>query len=362
MSDSFLRPISVNSRFAQYEVSFSKLIDLKFPEEYIVIIDSASFVLERVKSIIESKMILIEASENEKNMQTVTKTLELIAEAGATKKTQLLAFGGGVVQDLATLTSSLYMRGIDWIYIPTTLMSAMDSCIGGKSSINLAKYKNIVGNFYPPKKVFIDSDFFSSLSKPAISSGVAEGAKICFARGNHEFREFCSYVADWRLTGDRKALNMAIFNSLSAKQWFIEVDEFDLNQRKLLNFGHTFGHALEAATSFIVPHGIAILLGMKAAIIESSNRENCADLWEFIDCELAFSGWRGSRIKLSESIFCEALARDKKNTRTTQVLILPNSAGNLEVIQRPLNTDSIYSCFHSMKESLKDSEVLLEVF
>jgi 3-dehydroquinate synthase len=156
------------------------------------------------------------------------------------------------------------MRGLTWSYLPTTMLSMADSCIGGKSSINVGKYKNLVGMIYPPEEVLIDPDFAQTLSDEQFVEGLCEAVKICFCRGNEAFNHYIACKAGPGMSG--KALEDVLGLTLEAKRWFIEIDEFDKAERLLLNFGHTFGHAIESATNFRVSHGCAVGMGMLCAI------------------------------------------------------------------------------------------------
>ena len=362
VSSSILEPLTIQSKLGSYQVSFSKLEEITFDEDAIGIVDNVSSVFDKVQGFGIKNIIELSAVEEEKNVYVGTQILEKLAELKTMKNTSVIAFGGGIVQDLATFACSLYMRGLKWTYVPTTLMSAMDSCIGGKSSINLGKFKNLVGNFYPPTQIIVDMQFTSTLSKVDISSGIGEGIKICFAKGYSEFEDFKTKVLQWRENDNIDALRTASSISLKAKKWFIEMDEFDQKERKLLNFGHSFGHALEAASNFEVPHGIGVLLGMKAAIYESSHGEKCLDLLSFIDYEIQHSAFSRNTFQVSKNVFREALSRDKKNTKTEQFLILPSKNGNLEIVNRPLNAKSLDSCLDSLCRALEESDVNCEIF
>lgn len=362
MSNSILEPLTIQSQVGSYQVTFSNIEENDFDEDAIGLVDNISSVLSKVEALGIKHIIEILAVEEKKNVYEATQILEKLAELKTTKNMSITAIGGGIVQDLATFACSLYMRGLKWTYVPTTLMSAMDSCIGGKSSINLGKFKNLIGNFYPPSQIIIDMQFAYTLSTVDISSGVAEGMKICFAKGQSEFENFRSQVLEWRKSANINALQKASWISLKAKKWFIEIDEFDQKERKLLNFGHSFGHALEAASNFEVPHGIGVLLGMKAAIYESGNQDKCGELLSFIDYEIEQSAFSQNTFQVSKLLFMDALARDKKNTKSEQVLILPNKKGHLEMTNRPLDTNSLESCLSSLRRALEESKVSCEIF
>ena len=208
--------------------------------------------------------IFIEATETNKSLDASPAVIEKIRKAGANRQTELLAVGGGIIQDLSAFIASVYMRGLKWSYMPTTVLAMVDSCIGGKSSINVGPYKNLVGTFHPPLRVLIDPALARTLPDDQMASGLIEAAKICFCRGEESFARHVSYGPSVGM--DTAALERVIVNSLQSKRWFIEIDEFDKGERLLLNFGHTFGHAIEGATHFAVSHGIAVGLGILCAI------------------------------------------------------------------------------------------------
>ena len=207
--------------------------------------------------------IFIEATEANKSLDASPAIIERIRKAGASRQTELVAVGGGIIQDLSAFIASVYMRGLKWSYMPTTVLAMVDSCIGGKSSINVGPYKNLVGTIHPPERVLIDPALARTLPDDQKASGLIEAAKICFCRGEESFARHVSFGPSIGMSTE--ALERLIVNSLSAKQWFIEKDEFDKKERLLLNFGHTFGHAIEGATHFAVSHGIAVGLGILCA-------------------------------------------------------------------------------------------------
>lgn len=222
------------------------------------------------------RVIPVQADEDRKNLGTVAEIIESMRRAGANRQSSLLAVGGGVVQDLATFAASVYMRGIEWTYCPTTLLGMVDSCVGGKSSINVGEYKNIAGNYYPPMRILIDPVFCRTLPATQRIAGLCEAAKICFASDDETFQNYLQLVAEGDLFADEPRLSRLVSLSLRAKKRFIEEDEFDHGVRLLLNFGHTFGHALEGASGFALSHGVAVGVGVLAAI-DFSRRIGFAD-------------------------------------------------------------------------------------
>jgi 3-dehydroquinate synthase len=207
--------------------------------------------------------IFVPALEANKSLDASPALIEQMRYSGANRQTHLVAVGGGIIQDLSAFIASVYMRGLQWSYIPTTILAMVDSCIGGKSSINVGPYKNLVGTIHPPAEVLIDPTLALTLSADDQSSGLIEAAKICFCHGADSFDRHLSYAPRPGMSTD--ALERVIVNSLRAKKHFIEIDEFDKGERLLLNFGHTFGHAIEGASHYAIPHGIGVGIGILCA-------------------------------------------------------------------------------------------------
>ena len=179
-----------------------------------------------------------------------------MVEFGFSRTDAIVAVGGGVVGDLAGFVASTYMRGIDFYNIPTTVLSQVDSSIGGKVAIDFEGYKNIVGSFYPPKAVVIDSETLKTLPERQISNGLAEAVKMSVTSNAELFELF--EKEDIYFNIDR-----IIEESLKIKKYVVECDEKETGIRKILNFGHTIGHAIESENSFKnLYHGECVALGM----------------------------------------------------------------------------------------------------
>ena len=278
------------------------------------------------------KVLYLEANEKKKNLRTCENVLSFLSDAGCTRHDSIGVIGGGFTQDIGTIVSSLYMRGIRWFYFPTTLMAMLDSCIGGKSSINVRKKKNLVGNFYPPKEIHIFPEFIQTLSTLDIAAGLLEGVKICYARDPYLINRFgrdVSYILEGESDLENVYRNL-ISQTLEAKKWFLEIDEFDTKERQLLNFGHTFGHALESSMSYRIPHGIAVGFGMLAAFnfAQAQQYQIVGNLEQLILDLISFSGYKVSKELLpKKTAFFDAFTSDKKHTVDKFFLILPTETG-----------------------------------
>lgn len=278
------------------------------------------------------------AHETVKSLDAAPELIERLRKQGANRRTLFVAVGGGVIQDLVAFAASIYMRGVQWHYVPTTILAMVDSCIGGKSSINVGPYKNLVGTFHPPQTVWIDPELARTLPLDQQASGIIEAAKICFCRGPQSFREYLSTQPHPGM--DSTALGALILHSLHAKKWFIEIDEFDKNERLLLNFGHTFGHAIEGASHYAISHGIAVGLGILCALEfvrqSSPDRDpygdtpNVAMLAAHLDTLIrAVPNLKEPVGLLSLNEVLERFESDKKQTQDAYTLILVEPTGEV---------------------------------
>lgn len=311
----------------------------------IVMVDDA---LESRLPISATRRIVIHASEGAKSLEHMADIVIKLRELGANRNTHVIAIGGGVVQDIATFATSIYMRGIGWTYMPTTLLSMTDSCIGGKSSINVLGYKNLIGNFYPPTSVSVDVDFAKTLAPEMIVGGLFEAGKICYARDYETFEAYLALkpAADMATEGIREIIALA----LKTKKWFIETDEFDQNERLLLNFGHTFGHAIEAGSDFGVSHGVAVGAGMMVAVAYAKKQGwlstkglQRADVLVAHVCTMLGIGKKPiatvpSQFNLARIL--EKFNNDKKHGTTAYRMICPRNDGELQIVSEA-KTDTV---------------------
>lgn len=257
-------------------------------------------------------MIVIDATENNKKYENIAWVLETLVSKRLRRDSRLVVIGGGVTQDIGCWIASTYMRGIEWTFVPTTLLAQADSCIGSKSSINFGNHKNLLGTFYPPSLVVINRNFLSTLSQHDVRSGMAEIVKLMI---------IANYSPDL-IEKNLQDLDNALHDALMIKRRYIELDEFDTGIRNLLNYGHCFGHAIETATNYAIPHGIAVALGMDIANLYSDRLHggDCFTRYHGILSHL-YSDYLNINIDID--LVIRAMNHDKKNTANLVNIIMP---------------------------------------
>ncbi len=332
--------ISIKSSIREsYSVNFIEdldkcLFDIVENGNAFFIIDSKVELLYKIgnkKRFKSGNFIQVICTEQNKTIQYVQEVLRNLIAKGIRKDSVLIAIGGGIVQDIVAFISSILYRGVEWKFIPTTLLGQCDSCIGSKSSINFDLYKNLLGTFNPPTEIYIFKDFLNSLSESEIKSGIGEMLHYFFTEGI----DLAQSISDnyELLLKDRSALSFYINNSLRIKKQIIEVDEFDQNIRHIFNYGHTFGHAIEAITNYSIPHGQAISIGMDLANYISLQRGILS--YEDFDKMNNILQKNIPPFKIDNSnieVYCTALSRDKKNKGNLLGCILSRGPGKVEKI------------------------------
>lgn len=303
-------PSSIRSYSVEFIDTLTSIEDLMREPNTITIIDS--LVADLYPRL--AKGIVIEATEKAKTLHGAENLLIALAAARANVKTKLVVVGGGIIQDLAGFCASVYARGIEYILVPTTLLAQGDSCVGGKTSINLNHKKNLIGTFYPPTKVLIYTEFLKTLSKVDYISGLGELYKFNILQGT---------IHNFDPEGD---ITEMVHEGLSYKISILKRDEFDKGERKFLNYGHTFGHALESTSHNEISHGLAVILGsMIATRVAKELGYHIPDY--YIILAKGINLIRESKLRLKFEWFnlenlLEAVKSDKKNTgHLTMVLV-----------------------------------------
>ena len=238
---------------------------------YVLITDScvgsiyAKQMIDSLKDVgLNINLIEFPAGESSKNINTALDIVGKLLELGADRSTMLIALGGGVVGDLVGFIASIYMRGIPYIQIPTTLIGQVDSSIGGKTAIDLPYGKNLLGTFYQPRAVFADLIFLETLPQKELNNGLAEIIKYGIIDDEKLFRLLEDNM-DAVKSRDSVLLTKLVENCCRIKKSIVEIDEKEQGLRRLLNFGHTLGHAIEAVSQYTISHGEGVALGMIAA-------------------------------------------------------------------------------------------------
>lgn len=340
----------VKSHVKDYTVSFTDNFaesireQLKSDKCYFIV-DKKVFSLyeDKLSFLGNEKAYYVEAMEENKTLAECTKIIKFLLSEGFKRNYKIVAIGGGITQDLTCFVASVLFRGATWVLYPTTLLAQCDSCIGSKSSINVSEYKNQVGTFYPPDEIFIDVGFLDTLSNQEMRSGVGESIKVHFL---DEDRNYSFIINNYeKCFSDREVLKSMIIKSLEIKKKIIEIDEYDRNYRNILNYGHTFGHALEVATNYSVPHGIAVSAGIGMANHFSLRM----GLLSKEDYDLMrptliknIAGFEENLSNVNYDALFESLKRDKKNIDNKVGFILTEGPG------RTLKQ------FHELKKETKD--------
>jgi 3-dehydroquinate synthase len=273
----------------------------------------------------------VEATESQKSIENLPWIFSSLLERGFRRDCELLAVGGGVIQDTACFVSSVLLRGVRWSFIPTTLLAQCDSCIGSKSSINIGKFKNQIGNFYPPNEIALTTGVLSTLPPDEIRSGMGEAIKLHLLSGEADVAALRQLLSAYET--DLATLREIIWSSLHIKQRYIEVDEFDKGVRNILNYGHTFGHAYESVTGYAIPHGIAVSLGVATATFVSEKLA-LAPAGHFAEVNALLYPWYAPYhlqvARLDVDKLLAAMKLDKKNTSTVMNCILTAGFGKME--------------------------------
>jgi 3-dehydroquinate synthase len=281
----------------------------------------------------KTQMIEMRDGETHKKLATVEHLAEKLAKLGADRNAAILAFGGGVVGDVAGLLASLYMRGVDVVQIPTTVLAQVDASIGGKTGVNLKAGKNLVGTFHQPLVVLIDPAVLSTLPEREFHSGLYEALK-CGVIGNPAlFRQF-EDNKEKILKRDAAALERIITDSVQLKASVVSKDEREGGLRRVLNLGHTIGHALEAETRYrSLLHGEAVAWGMIAAtnIALAMQRTDSVTARRIADAVLGLG--RLPKVEVRTRQILARLKTDKKTRNGVVHFILPRAVGTVEVVE-----------------------------
>jgi 3-dehydroquinate synthase len=343
-----VRELEISSVNGNYFATFHSNIEdlsevINGHEDVYVLIDlEISRLYPELMSVLpEDKYLKVHSSEANKSLSKVAEISEWLMDSGATKTTHLVGIGGGVVQDLSTFVSHIYYRGIDWTFIPTTLLSQADSCVGSKCALNLNGHKNQLGVVHTPKSVVVFPGFLETLPHSEIQSGFGEIAKLAVTGENQFLPEFKTYLRKYGVSNNN--LEEIIYCSLNAKKYVIDQDEYESDLRRVLNYGHSFGHALESLTENLIVHGDAVVVGMDIINFIGLQRE-ITDYAFYLEMSELFEEFFG-HIRLKKSFganrWVQELKHDKKMRHGKMNFAIPVRNGDIRIFKTELDDDLI---------------------
>lgn len=362
--------IDISSSPRDYKVTFSdniegeiNLFNQKY-SDYIFIADKniTKIYTSLFTSLKNYPIYTVDAIEDNKNINEALRICDFFLANNANRGTCIYAIGGGIIQDLVAYAAATYKRGIPWIYIPTTLLGQSDSCVGGKTGLNYNNTKNLIALFSAPREIIIDINFNYTLNEDDIFSGYGEILRLAITGGEKVFFEYKDLIYNLisnnnLLKPEKRILNQLIKLSLSVKKSVVEYDEFELNHRKSMNYGHSIGHAIEAMVDFKIPHGQAVALGIMvenelARSILDLSPNTISDIREIVmsivpkkSLDLFFS--------LKNSSFIEFLKRDKKVVGSNLKLAIISRVGDMRFIDFPLDEKSD-SCINNAIKNISE--------
>mgnify|MGYP003587653017 CR=1 FL=1 len=326
-----------------YEIFIDKLNEIYFDRKVVIVTNPtvSGFHLEYLKSKLSAKELsvcVIPDGEEYKNMQTIESILEHCFKHRLDRKSLLVAFGGGVIGDMTGFAASIYQRGIDFVQVPTTLLSQVDASVGGKTGINNKFGKNLIGSFHQPIAVYIDPSMLKTLPKREFGAGIAEIVKMAVTFN----KDFFEWLESNDLN-DEKNIQIAIAKSVETKANVVSQDEKELGIRAALNYGHTFGHVIENETNYnTYLHGEAVGIGMcmanalavKVGLMSTDEEKRVKELLEKYDIPTTY------KIKDVED-FYEHFFLDKKSSDNKIKFILPVGIGDCKITNEISKEDVI---------------------
>lgn len=316
-----------------------RLKKIKLPPSSFIISDNQ--VGKLYGHFLKAPLITFSHGEKSKSLKTIEKLAEQLVKKGADCSSTLVALGGGVVGDITGFLASIYMRGIDYIQIPTTLLAMTDSSIGGKTGIDLKVGKNLLGTFYQPKKIYIDPQVLKTLPKQEWQVGMAEIIKHAIIDG--KLFHWLSKNKEKIKNQNEKTLEQLIYKNRLIKERIVKKDEKEKNIRAILNLGHTYGHALETLSNYRIPHGQAVSLGLVqvAKLAKFRYLNELITLLEYFNLPTRWP----RRYKNKDVV--KQMYYDKKTKNKKITLIVPYDLGKVKIVKNyPLK--KILKCLNQL--------------
>lgn len=321
--------ITIKSKVKNYKIIFTKKLDISKKNNVFYIVDDYfSNGKNKILDLPINKTIYVKANEVNKSYNKISNIISKLLNKNIDKASSIVCIGGGTIQDISSFISLILFRGIDWKFIPTTLLSQGDSCIGSKISVNFKSIKNLLGGYWPPSEILLNINFLKFLPKKEIYSGLGEISHYFYLSNLKNFKYFKKSITEFN---KNNLINFEeiIKKSLLIKRGFIEKDEYEKKERIFLNYGHTFGHAIESITNFKIPHGVAVSMGMHIAnyISFRLNYIKETELSEYqLPLEIIFKNYRN--VKLSPTILLKKILQDKKVINKKARIIILKKIGN----------------------------------
>lgn len=307
-----------------------------------------------IEETVQKRLYMVTAIEENKTIETALKICEAMTLLPSKRNTVLISVGGGIIQDITGFVADILYRGIAWHFVPTTLLAACDSCIGGKTSLNYKHYKNLLGTFFPPDRIYICPLFFQTLSDRDFKSGLGEVVKFNVMFGMEGIQRIEKGI-DGLIARENATVNRYVRNSLLFKKRFIEEDEFDKGERIKLNFAHTFGHAIESVTQYEIPHGSAVAMGMVVANHVSYNRgwlsREAFDRINNLIKKIVSTDY--CNIQMDNNLILDAIRKDKKQISNNIRAVLLKDNFSLQIVD-DVSEVEIFEGFQYMKDLLSD--------
>ncbi len=329
-------PMVIQSHKGPYDIHFAddalEALDAAVPDQTHFLIDRrvAELYGPSIHNILSSpSVLLVQATEDNKTLDRFGAYVQHLVDRGVRRDQMLIAIGGGILQDITAFLAATLLRGVAWRFLPTTLVAQADSCIGSKCAVNAGASRDILGAFTPPQRIDLSTRFLRTLDDRDLRSGVGEMLKIHAIDGPQTF-DMLAETYDGVFT-DAGVMKATIRRSLAIKKDYVERDEFDCGPRNLFNYGHSFGYAIEFATGFAVPHGIAVSIGMDMANWVAARLGVGSEAHYERMHPILKANYRGFDTRpVPHGRFLYALSRDKKNIGVGSVtLILPDRDGRM---------------------------------
>lgn len=354
--------ISVQSSPREYSIDFiEKSNNFKWLEELIrnekkpfILIDQ--YILESILfnlNLNDVPTYKFPAVEENKDIMTVLKVCDFLNHKQANRGSMIFVIGGGIIQDIGAFSAAMLKRGIPWVYIPTTLLSQGDSCLGGKTAVNHNKTKNLLGLFSAPRKVIIDLAFSKTLSFEDRMSGGGEIFRLLITGGPRGFNLLKEYI-DKFVDGSIEATQKLVAASLQVKKRIVEYDEFELDIRRSMNYGHSIGHAIEALSEYKIPHGIGVAIGI---LVENRIAFNRGLLSQKEEQEMYQVGRKlipetiwNTFASLNIEKLLPFLESDKKVEGSVLKLATLNRIGEMIFLDLPLNNEGMVEVKHAFDD------------